>query len=82
MLLNVELKSLIVETNNPPRIQTKEKKREKLWENSWKINPSAIIWRMRGLKGEKRVDGGEMTIKVKMEENFSELENQILAKII
>lgn len=30
---------------------------------------------MRGLKGEKRVDGGEMIIKVKMEENFFELEN-------
>lgn len=37
---------------------------------------------MRGLKGEKRTDGREMATKVKLEENSSELKNQILVKII
>lgn len=37
---------------------------------------------MREVKGEKRADGEETAIKVELEENFSELKNQILAKII
>lgn len=37
---------------------------------------------MRELKGQKRADGEEMEIKVQLEENFSELKNRILAKII
>lgn len=36
---------------------------------------------MRELKIEKRADGEEMPIKTNLEENFSELKNQILAKI-
>ena len=43
--------------------------------------PSAPIWTMRGLKGEKRADEEEMARKVELEENFSQLKNQTLAKI-
>lgn len=42
----------------------------------------APIWKMRKVKREKRADGEEMAIKVELEEKFSELQNQILAKII
>ena len=42
---------------------------------------SAPIWTMRGLKGEKRADEEEMAIKAELEENFSQLKNQTLAKI-
>lgn len=57
--------------------------KEQRWENSWRINPGAPIPpKMRGLKGEKRPDGGEMETKVELEKNSSELKNQILVKVI